>query len=101
MEGLTNYWLGQYNVEFLPANQVNDLASSLWTISYVTNPVGGPDFTLVNKATGCPLSVNLKDLTVTPDDIKVGGNISSWKWYPAVTKSTGFTYKREFGIRKS
>ena len=90
---------GQYNVEFLPANQVNDLASSLWTISYVTNPVGGPDFTLVNKATGCPLSVNLKDLTVTPDDIKVGGNISSWKWYPAVTKSTGFTYNDNMALK--
>ena len=65
----------------------------------MTNPVGGPDFTLVNKATGCPLSVNLKDLTVTPDDIKVGGNISSWKWYPAVTKSTGFTYNDNMALK--
>ena len=83
---------GVYKAEFLPATQVTDLNSSLWTISYVSKETSGPDFTLVNKATGCPLSVDLKALTTTPVAVNMGGNVSSWKWYPSVKKEDGFSY---------
>ena len=83
---------GSYVAEFVDLSDVPDLASSLWTISYVNNAVGGPDFTLVNKATGCPLSVDLSALTTTAANVKMGGNISSWKWLDAVQASgTSFT----------
>ena len=83
---------GVYKAEFLPTSQVTDLNSSLWTISYVSKETSGPDFTLVNKARGTSLSVDLKELTTTPKAVNMGGNVSSWKWYPSVKKENGFSY---------
>ena len=74
---------GSYKTSFVSPGTGVDLASSLWTISYTDNEVGGPDFKLVNKLTGCPLSVDLSVLTETPADVKMGGNVSEWKWLAA------------------
>ncbi len=81
---------GSYAAKFVAFNDVPDLASSLWTVSYTNNAVGGPDFTLVNKATGCPLSVDLSALTTTAADVNMGGSVSSWKWLDAVTSESKF-----------
>ena len=74
---------GSYKTSFVSPGTGVDLASSLWTISYTDNEVGGPDFKLVNKLTGCPLSVDLSVLTEAPADVKMGGNVSEWKWLAA------------------
>ena len=74
---------GTYKASFVAASSVTNLASSLWTISYTDNVVGGPDFKLVNKLTGCPLSVDLSALTTTPTEVGMGGNVSEWKWLAA------------------
>ena len=74
---------GTYKASFVDASTVTNLASSLWTISYTGNVVGGPDFKLVNKLTGCPLSVDLSALTVTATEVGMGGNVSEWKWLAA------------------
>ena len=86
MEKVSN---GSYVAKFVALASVPNLASSLWTISYTNNAVGGPDFTLVNKATGCPLSVDLSALTTTAANVNMGGSVSSWKWLDAVQSSTG------------
>jgi len=87
MEKVSN---GSYVAKFVALASVPNLASSLWTISYTNNAVGGPDFTLVNKATGCPLSVDLSALTTTAANVNMGGSVSSWKWLDAVTSSSTF-----------
>ena len=74
---------GTYKASFVTASSVTNLASSLWAISYTDNVVGGPDFKLVNKLTGCPLSVDLSALTTTPTEVGMGGNVSEWKWLAA------------------
>ena len=83
---------GTYKASFKTWNTIDskDLSSTLWTISYKDNMVGGPDFTFVNKATGCPLSVDLKGLTTTATNVNMGGSVSSWKWFPAATEEDGF-----------
>ena len=83
---------GTYKASFKTWNTIDskDLSSTLWTIVYKDNMVGGPDFTFVNKATGCPLSVDLKALTTTAANVNMGGNVSSWKWFPATTEENGF-----------
>ena len=74
---------GTYKASFVAASSVTNLASSLWTVSYTDNVVGGPDFKLVNKLTGCPLSVDLSALTTTLTEVGMGGNVSEWKWLAA------------------
>ena len=82
---------GSYEASFVAPSTVTDLASSLWTISYVDNVVGGPDFTLVNKGTGCPLSVDLSALTTTAAEVPMGGNVSEWKWLAAASSSASLS----------
>ena len=78
-----------------PAN-VSDLASTLWTISYNDNVVNGPDFTLVNKGTKCPLSVDLSKVQTTATSVTMGGNVSSWKWLPIVSDESSYLHKAAF-----
>ena len=68
---------GTYKASFKTWNTIDskDLSSTLWTIVYKDNMVGGPDFTFVNKATGCPLSVDLKALTTTAANVNMGGGM--------------------------
>ncbi len=92
---------GSYKASFVDPANVTDLTSSLWTISYVDNGVGGPDFTLVNKGTGCPLSVDLSALTTTATEVSMGGNVSEWKWLPLVSSSSNLPSSRLYSYFKT
>jgi len=72
-----------------------NLNQSLWTVTYAPNPtVGGPDFTLINKASGMPLSVASSDAVApaaaTKPTVEVGGDVVTWKWQ-AVTQTANAT----------
>ena len=92
---------GSYKTSFVAPGAGVDLASSLWTISYTDNEVGGPDFKLVNKLTGCPLSVDLSVLTETAAEVKMGGNVSEWKWLPAANSESAFEAKAVYSYFKT
>ena len=92
-----------YKVKKSNLNAVPSLASSLWTISYEPNATSGPDFKLINKETGLPLSVDLTDVGETAADAVMGGNVSSWKWLDTPTQespiNTATSFYSYFGVK--